>query len=198
MIITRHNYEEFFLLYVDRELDEDQRIAVENFVSQNPDLAKELEMLQQAILADNTMEFQSKELLYKKENSISLSNYEEYFLLYTDNELNNLELEAVENFVLKHPQLQNEFTILQKTRLHPEVIAFANKEALYRKETKVRRIIPLGLVRIGAAAAIIAIAYISFIKISSSNVADTNDVVTMSKRPTQIVVEKAADTAQKL
>ncbi len=47
MIINRHNYEEFFLLYIDNELDGGQQTAVEKFVEQNPDLGKELEMLKQ-------------------------------------------------------------------------------------------------------------------------------------------------------
>ena len=45
MNIDRNNYEEFFLLYVDGELDATQQLAVENFVQQNPDLAVELKMI---------------------------------------------------------------------------------------------------------------------------------------------------------
>lgn len=66
-MINRHNYEEFFLLYVDKELDADGRAAVEAFVNQNPDLNKELQLLQQATLADDNIEFERKEILYKKE-----------------------------------------------------------------------------------------------------------------------------------
>ena len=39
------NYEEFLILYMDNELSEDQRLAVENFLSQHPDLRGELELL---------------------------------------------------------------------------------------------------------------------------------------------------------
>ncbi len=99
-MINRYNYEEFFLLYVDKELDADGQAAVEAFVSQNPDLAKELQLLQQATLADDNIEFERKEILYKKENSICLKNYEEYFLLFADNELNQQQMLEGENFVL--------------------------------------------------------------------------------------------------
>ena len=37
-MINRHNYEEFFLLYVDGELETAQRATVEKFIEQNPDL----------------------------------------------------------------------------------------------------------------------------------------------------------------
>jgi anti-sigma factor RsiW len=43
--ISRTNYEEFFLLYVDDELSEEQKLEVEQFVALHPDVAAELEML---------------------------------------------------------------------------------------------------------------------------------------------------------
>jgi hypothetical protein len=157
VIIDRHNYEEFFLLYVDNELDETQRAEVEKFAQQNPDLAKELAMLKQtALVADENLQFTNKELLFKKEAGITLANYEEYFLLSIDNELTEPEKTEVEKFVLKHPELQRELALLQQTRLQPEAIEFTGKEVLYRTETKERRIIPW--IRISVAAAIAGIA----------------------------------------
>ncbi len=177
MIINRHNYEEFFLLYVDKELEAEGYTAVENFARQNPDLAKELETLQQATLVNNSIQFTEKELLYKKENSISLADYEEYFLLAADNELSKQLSIEVENFVLKHPQLQDEFTLLQQTKLQPELIAFAGKEKLYRKEKKERRIIPFILIRVGAAAAVAGIVYTSSIIINNNKSSDKTAVI---------------------
>ncbi|MEJ7676545.1 MAG: hypothetical protein WKG06_01445 [Segetibacter sp.] len=189
MIINRDNYEEFFLLYVDKELKADGQAAVESFVRQNPDLAKELEMLQQATLVNNNIQFTEKELLYKKETSISLANYEQYFLLSADNELSEQQAIEVENFVLKHPQLQNEFTLLQETRLQPEPIVFAGKEKLYRKEKKKRRIIPITLLRVGAAAAIVSIVYISSI-IVHNNKSSGKTGITASQKAAKATSEK--------
>lgn len=155
--INRNNYEAFFLLYVDNELSVQEKKAVENFIVQNSDLAHELEMLQQATLGDNTIEFANKELLFKKEKGISLANYEEYFLLSADDELDEQQKNEVENFVLKHPQLQHEFTLLQQAKLEPEKIVFTGKKTLYRHKKKERRIIPALWMRMSAAAAIIGI-----------------------------------------
>ena len=50
MNITRNNYEEYFLLYADGELNATDKQAVENFLTIHPDLAEELDMLMEAVL----------------------------------------------------------------------------------------------------------------------------------------------------
>src|ERR1043165_5987248 len=103
MIITRHNYEEFFLMYVDDELTAEERVAVNLFVQQNPDLAEELEMLQQTkLIADESLQFEDKKILLQNVDEISIDNYEEQFLLYIDKELDNKKRNDVEKFVLQH------------------------------------------------------------------------------------------------
>lgn len=156
VMINRHNYEEFFLLYVDKELNEVQCAEVEKFVQQNPDLGKELDMLKQSILTNDDVRFEAKDILYKKEAGISLTTYKEYFLLSIDKQLSEEEIAEVEKFVLKHPQLQPEFTLLQQTILPAETIKFDQKEILYRTEKK-RRVIPFTLINMSAAAAIIGL-----------------------------------------
>jgi hypothetical protein len=159
VIINRHNYEEFFLLYVDNELNEAQRLEVESFAQQNPDLAAELEILKQStLIADDDINFTNKAVLFKKEAGINAANYEEYFLLLIDNELTKQEQSEVEKFVLKHPELQDEFTVLKQTKLEPEVIEFTAKETLYRTEKKERRVIAITWMRMSAAAAVVVLA----------------------------------------
>ena len=48
-MINRNNYEEFFLMYVDKELQANQRAEVELFEQQNPDLQQEFETLKQSV-----------------------------------------------------------------------------------------------------------------------------------------------------
>ena len=128
MNINQHNYEEIFLLYVDGELSAADKQAVEQFVQGNPDLADELETLQQIKLPQDAVFFEDKDLLYRDEAAgISLTNYEERFLLYVDNELSAGANEQVETFVLQHPALQEGFTLLKQTRLEPETVGFDAK-----------------------------------------------------------------------
>lgn len=166
--INRNNYEEFFLLYVDGELNATQRLAVENFVQQNPDLAVELEMILNTKLAPEVVEFDNKENLLRTEgHSINETNYEEYFLLYIDNELSTAKREEVEMYVLKHPQLQDEFITLKQAVLTPELISYGDKQDLYRKEK--RRIIYLKPWRFAAAAVFIGVCAIGIWMMQRTN-----------------------------
>ncbi len=62
---------------------------------------------------------------------ITLSNYEEYLLLYVDNELTGPERGMVEAFLQFHPELQAELDLLMGTKLQPEEPQFMDKESLF-------------------------------------------------------------------
>src|SRR5882724_7203450 len=125
MNINRNNYEEFFVLYADNELSVAEKQLVESFVNENPDLQQEFSLLQQSkLISNNDIVFENKELLMRSghdNNSvINHSNYEEFFLLYVDNELNEENKKAVEEFATWHPSFQLELIMLQKARLAPD------------------------------------------------------------------------------
>jgi hypothetical protein len=109
---------------------------VEMFVKQNADLEEEFIMLQQSVVKpDITIRLAGKNSLYKNEGFIDETNYEEKFLLYTDNELSFSEIEETEKFVLSNPSLQKEFSLLQQVKYEPDTsIVFPDKRALYKKE----------------------------------------------------------------
>ena len=68
MHINRQSYEEFFLLYADGELNENEMKAVEEFISLNPDLAGEFNLIRQTVMIpDDSIIFENKELLFKDE-----------------------------------------------------------------------------------------------------------------------------------
>jgi hypothetical protein len=157
MNINRHNYETYFLLWVDGELSSEEMQMVERFINQHPDLADELAALQATRLPlDESIVFNDKESLLKLEQpALSMSSYETYFLLYIDNELSVNERADVELFILQHPALQAEFMLLKQTKLIPEAIVFENKQLLYKKEEKERPIFYMQWRRIAVAAALI-------------------------------------------
>jgi hypothetical protein len=183
MNINRYNYEEYLMLYIDSELSPSEKQEVESFLQQNPDVKEELELLQQAVLQPEHIVFEAKRSLYKKDSGISLTNYQDYFLLYIDNELSLLQKEALETFVLQHPQLQDEFTLLKQTVLPEEILVFANKEILYRKEEKRRPVIISFNYRWASLAAAVMIGVVALVWIfNTGNSAST----TNERNPTAV------------
>lgn len=160
--INVHNYESWFLLYTDGELDAAGKQAVEDFVVLHPELAEELELLQLTRLPNEPLPLRDRSFLYRTEaGEINLQNYEEQFLLYVDNELDAAAREQTERFVLQHPQTQAAFTALKATKLPQEQILFPDKSVLYREE-KTRPVFYLRWQQIAVAAALIGVAIITW------------------------------------
>jgi hypothetical protein len=178
MNLDRHNYEEYFILYLDNELDSESRREVENFAHANPDLKAELDMLIQSKLSpDIDIVFNNKEsLLIRNSSMISLANYEEWLISYVDNELTREERKDVESFAAAHPAVQKELDLFQKTKLQPEAIIFPYKESLYREEEKAK-VISIRWWRIAAAAVLLlGISTTAIIFLNNKKKSDTDQV----------------------
>lgn len=65
--------------------------------------------------------------------NININNYEEFFLLYADDELTAEERAMVDHFVSLHPDLEEELNMLSQTKLPAEEeVTFVNKATLYK------------------------------------------------------------------
>jgi hypothetical protein len=69
-----------------------------------------------------------------KRQPINKDNYEEYFLLYVDNELTAEEIAEVDSFIEKNPGLKMELQMFLDTRLDLENVKMEGLEELYRHE----------------------------------------------------------------
>jgi len=198
MNLNRNNYEAFFLLYVDGELDLPQKQQVEAFVQANPDLQQELDMLNEAVLQiDDALVFGNKASLYRsfEDGAINMANYQEHFLLYVDNELDGTARDTVETFVLQHPALQEAFTLLKQTKLAPEHIACPDKEALYKKEEERRPVIFMWAKRLAVAAAILFFAVMAWLLVPKGKTGGVSAVdVTAGNTPKKIMVAPVTQT----
>lgn len=146
MNIDRHNYESFFLLYADKELSAVERKAVEDFVITHPDLQPELDILLQTVLIPEPAAFMDKSQLFR----ISDATHEQMLCLL-DGELDQTAAANVTAMISNDTFLQQEWLLLQKTRLEPaDTIVFENKEQLYRHAPA--RVIPARWWKIAAAA----------------------------------------------
>jgi hypothetical protein len=132
MNINRHNYEEFFLMYVDNELSAADRKTVDVFVQENPDLQGELLMLQQTVVKADDIVLEKKDWLFMEEGVSSL---QENLLLYADDELSAANKKTIESLLATDKATRAEWNILQQTKLQPDTtVVFADKQSLYRTE----------------------------------------------------------------
>lgn len=190
MNIDRHNYEMYFLLYVDNELSAAERCAVEKFVSENIDLRTELELLKQTALPADEIIFSAKYDLYKTEWSPDL--LQEQMLMQLDKELEPSQMNLLATEIAANNDLQREWNILQQTKLDPnEQIVFENKRSLYRHERD--NVVTIRFWR--AAAAILLIGTTLFIGITKfSSTKEPGDVAVTE--PGKQSTKKANTAAQ--
>lgn len=175
MNIGRHNYEEFFLLYADNELNAAERKAVQVFVAQNPDLEAELRMLLQTILPADDLSFDNKTALLKEE----ISPLQQQLLLYTDEELPAAEKLQVEQLIASNTAAAAEAALLQRTKLQPDMaVVYANKKELYRKEEG--RLVRMNWRMAAAAAVVLGIGLWGALNLTEP-APKTNDTVNIAK-----------------
>lgn len=197
MNINRNNYEFFFLLYVDNELSAAEKLEVEQFLQVNPDLRIELDMLASAVLPEEPVRtgFPDKSKLFRTEDEgslVNLTNHEEYFVQYADDELSNEEKAATEQFVYTHPELQAEFELIQRVKMSADAhIVFPDKQRLYRTESgKIRPLFPIWT-RYAAAALVLLALGLFWITNSTHTVTPANNnQVAVTDPPTPAKPEK--------
>lgn len=128
--ITLHNYEAFFVLYMDGELDEEGAKSVEDFLIIHPHLQDEMDALLSTKLQPETFSF-NKEGLFA--DSMKQAGLTENLLLYMDGELDDKSRKALELELKLNDSLLEEYKTLLQTKLPAEVIPYPNKEELYRR-----------------------------------------------------------------
>lgn len=153
MNINRNNYETFFILYIDNELSVQEKIAVDVFIQQNPDLKEELTMFQQSVVVPEAISFSGKESLLKK--PAVTDDIQERLLLLLDKELNKLEVKNITTLISQNDACKKEWEVLQLTKISADnSIVFKDKAALYKQEDN-GRVIAIRWWRMAAAAVLI-------------------------------------------
>lgn len=159
MEINNNNYEEYFLLYADKELTESKKREVELFLDQHPELKEDFEMILMTVnVPEQKVWLADKSFLKKNgESLINEKNFTEMFVLYHDDELTSDQKNEVDQFLIKYPQYLSEFELFSKSKLRPDDVVFADKHLLYHQE-KERKVIPLYILKYMAAAGFVGFA----------------------------------------
>lgn len=152
MNINRHNYEEYFLLYADNELPAAEKNMVEAFLTANPDLQQEMQLLLHTILKPVHVVFENKEHLLKAQPVNP--DIQQQLLLLLDNELAAGEKEPIQLLIKNEEAVKKEWDLLQQTKLPAtDTLIFTDKASLYKKEEG--RVIGFGWWRMAAAALLV-------------------------------------------
>ncbi len=131
-IITRNNYEEFFLDYIEGEISAPDKGALESFLVQNPDLKMELDEMMDMDLKIEGGTFQSesdslKAIPFQK-------NFDDFCIAKIEGDLNAYENEAFEKYMASHSEKEKDFSLYRKTKVSVDPsISFPNKRGLKKK-----------------------------------------------------------------
>jgi len=137
MIITRDNYEPFFLDYLEGNLEENMIDQFLDFLENNPDLKEELHLFENVRLPEDQIVFTGKEQLYKSSTEAKAL-LETKTIAYLEGDMKNEERELFESYLSGHPELQKEYELFSKTKLQADArIIYPEKNKLYRKSGSV-------------------------------------------------------------
>lgn len=129
MNINKNNYEAYFLDYHEGNLSPEEVADLFLFLSEYPELKKELDDFENIVLDDfSAPVFENKESLKK---NITPDNREDYFIRAVEGTLDANELILLQTFLTTHPEFLKEFNQFEKTKLHADpTLIFENKEEL--------------------------------------------------------------------
>jgi hypothetical protein len=180
------NYEEYFILYMDNELSDEQVQMVDEFLAQHPDLQGEFELLMSTRLPMEELNINKDELLSGK---MRLSTVDEELLLYIDNELPAQEKKVVELELKTNRDYQLQHELLMRSKLEAsEKVMYPNKKELYRKEE--RRVVAFKpWMRVAAAVIVIAVAGVLYFTNSPAPGPDHDFVANTDGKKTEILVK---------
>lgn len=135
--ITRQNYEEWFMDYLDGQLDQERELLLIDFVNQNPDLKAELESIQYTEIPTlEIVNYPHKQRLLKSTNAeMDIPESDFLFVKRMEDGLSQQETARLKELLDRYPELNNDELLYNHTILYAPEIVYGNKESLGRKNT---------------------------------------------------------------
>lgn len=156
MEISRQNYEQYFIDYLDGKLDEKQVEVLMSFLEFNPDLKEEFADIEKMCLAPDDLEFSGKPNLLKSETDLLeaaiLKDFDMYCISSMENDISGEEEEILQGILEEDSDRQDTYMLYQSTRLLPD------ESILYQGKARLKkRYIPVFYrIALPAAAAVVA------------------------------------------
>jgi len=138
MEISRQNYEQYFVDYLDGKLNEKQVGILMSFLEFNPDLKVELADIEKMCLAPDETKFSEKANLLKSETDLSkaaiLKDFEMYCISRIENDIADEDEEILQGIIGDDPDREDTYMLYQSTRLMPdESITYPGKARLKKR-----------------------------------------------------------------
>ena len=138
-IITRNNYEAFFLDFLEGNLTGKEERELFLFVEAHPGLRKQLKEYEEVRLSPPDKLFPEKNLLKRPDpdfESIDDTNVEEAMIAFWEGNLPVQKRTLVEAYVNRHPENKKDFKLYGKVFLTAQNILFDGKKKLVRKSKR--------------------------------------------------------------
>jgi hypothetical protein len=202
MKITRDNYEEYFIDYLDGNLSDAQIHEFEAFLLQNPELRDEIEGLEKIIIPPSDEEFLFKENLKQIDISdqVSESNFEHFCIAEAEGDLSNQQIEDLNDYLSKHPEKQKERELILKLKVRPdETIVYEDKKSLKKSVFFIQRPAVYKTIAFAASIALLMIVYFSFMEkdMEQTFVSENTEVLDAKDSTSLAPPKKAPEEKQK-
>ncbi len=190
-MITRSNYEIYFIDYVDGRLDKSQCDQLLIFLKEHPDLKEEFDLFNEGkIIADTEIYFPSKEKL--KKSTISNLNYLTWFVAYVEDDLSARQKKEVDYFIRQNPESEKDLELFTRLKFKPdEKIVFPDNNQLKRHSKVIA--FDFNYRKAIAIAAIICLFILSFFGVQllkSIKVETTEDKIATNKSENKIITKE--------
>lgn len=140
MMINEHNYELYFIDYLDGNINPDQESELLAFLALHPDKKDELEALKQMHVTAGSEIFENKNSLKKSINDIpeiNESNFDEFCIARLEGDLSITSLKKYQEFISQDREKQKVEDLYKRTFLKPEThVTFPAKSKLKKFDKK--------------------------------------------------------------
>jgi hypothetical protein len=138
MEISRQNYEQYFVDYLDGKLNEKQVGILMSFLEFNPDLKEEFADIEKMCLAPDETKFSGKAKLLKSESDFLeetiLKDFDMYCISSMERDIADEDEEILQDIVGDDPDKEHTYILYQSTRLLPdESIIYPGKARLKKR-----------------------------------------------------------------
>lgn len=137
--INRNNYEEYFLDFLDGQLSPSEENIVWIFLTENPDLKAELELIKNEISITNQAVYNQKDELKKSIflNRLTSTNFDELCIARLEGDLTEKEKIHFDDFILQNPSRKKDYQLYELTKITSDTeVQFNSKRILKKQEKK--------------------------------------------------------------